>query len=221
VVLATACETAGLWPAARLPLRPTRGQVSVLRAEGPDAPPRVAVSGAAYCSPPVPDGRGGWHRILGATQMPWRPGEPDPYTPRPEDHEQLRAKLAAGWPTLADALASEPTVDALAGLRATTPDHLPLAGPLFDADDLAESHGEALRKDRYRYRRATPIRWPAGLFTVCGMGSFGMATAPLLADHVAAQITGTPPPLPGRLAEAVHPARFAVRALVRGRTPAS
>ncbi|MQX35575.1 FAD-dependent 5-carboxymethylaminomethyl-2-thiouridine(34) oxidoreductase MnmC [Roseospira navarrensis] len=214
VVLATACETVRLWPAAHLPLRPTRGQVSVLKAAGPEAPPRVAVSGAAYASPPVQHTDGSWWRILGATQRPWRPGDGDPYTPRPEDDARLRAALAEGWPALADALATEPTAEALAGLRATTPDHLPLAGPLFDADALAASHGDPLRKAA---RTLPPIAWPGGLFTLCGMGSYGLSTAPLMADLVAAQVTGTPWPLPDPLAEAIHPARFAVRALIRGR----
>ncbi|MBB4287068.1 FAD-dependent 5-carboxymethylaminomethyl-2-thiouridine(34) oxidoreductase MnmC [Roseospira goensis] len=214
VVLATASDTARLWPAAALPLRPTRGQVSLLRAAGPDAAPRVAVSSGAYATPAIPDGAGGWIRILGATQEPWRPGDPDPYAPRAGDDARIRANLAAVWPALADALASEPTVAALAGLRATTPDHLPLAGPLFDAATVAANQGDALRRTG---RAPAPPPAVTGLFTVCGLGSHGLTMAPLVAEMVAAQITGTPWPVTADLGAALCPARFAVRALIRGR----
>ncbi|KAA5606887.1 FAD-dependent 5-carboxymethylaminomethyl-2-thiouridine(34) oxidoreductase MnmC [Roseospira marina] len=220
VVITAATDTARLWPAARLPLRPTRGQISLLRAAGPDAPPRVAVSGPIYATPPVSDGAGGWRRILGATQVPWRADAGDPYAPRPQDDERLRATLATDWPALADALAEEPTEGALAGLRATTPDHLPLAGPLFDAETLARQHGEALRHGRRPGRRVQDppgTDGPPGLYTLCGLGSHGLLLAPMMADGIAAQITGTPGPLPPTLAAAVHPARFTARALIRGR----
>jgi tRNA 5-methylaminomethyl-2-thiouridine biosynthesis bifunctional protein len=219
VVLATANDTARLWPAAALPLRPTRGQVSLLRAAGPDAPPRVAVSSGGYCTPPVPDGDGTCWRILGATHDPWRDRADDPYAPRDGDDARIRESLATEWPTLAEALGAEPTIGAFAGLRATTPDHLPLAGPLFDANSLAKTHGEALRKGGRKATGALPAPGADGLFTLCGLGSHGMTTAPLLAEAVAAAVTATPAPLTPDLAAAVHPARFAARALVRGKRP--
>lgn len=217
VVLATASETPALWPAASLPLRPTRGQASLLRAEGPGATPRVAVSSGAYVTPAAQD-EDGWWRLLGATQTPWRSVERDgdPFTPRDGDDARIRANLAAEWPALAETLAGEATVMALAGLRATTPDHLPLAGPLFDAAALAASHGEALRKGGHAARAIAPMGWTEGLWCLTGLGSRGLLTAPLMAEVVAAGLTGTPAALPTDLLAAVHPARFAIRALIRG-----
>jgi len=218
VVLAAASETPALWPSARLPLRPTRGQTSLLPVPGPDAVPRVAVSSGAYLTPPVRDAAG-WWRLMGATQMPWRSVERDgdPYDPRAEDDATIRANLAAAWPALAEALAGTPANAGLAGLRATTPDHLPLAGPLFEADALAASHGEAFRKGGLVVRAVPPATWTDGLWCVTGLGSRGLLTAPLMADLVASGLTETPSPLPADLTAVVHPARFAVRALVRGR----
>ena len=46
-----------------------------------------------------------------------------------------------------------------------------------------------------------------------GLGARGFSTSLLLADLLAAQISGTPLPLARDLLEAVHPARFIVRAL--------
>ncbi|SDD66101.1 FAD-dependent 5-carboxymethylaminomethyl-2-thiouridine(34) oxidoreductase MnmC [Rhodospira trueperi] len=217
VVLATATDTTRLWPAAALPLRPTRGQVSLLRVADPDAPPRVAISSGGYVTPPVPDGEGGWVRLLGATHEPWRARTDNPYAPRDGDDARIRESLAGEWPALAEALGVEPTIGALAGLRATTPDHLPLAGRLFDTAALAETHGETLRKGGRKAAGALPAPGADGLFTLCGLGSHGLTTAPLLAEAVAAAVTDTPSPLPPDLTAAVHPARFAARALIRGR----
>jgi tRNA 5-methylaminomethyl-2-thiouridine biosynthesis bifunctional protein len=47
-----------------------------------------------------------------------------------------------------------------------------------------------------------------GLFVLTGLGSRGFTTAPLLADHVAALVLGTPSPLPTDCAALVSPARF-------------
>jgi tRNA 5-methylaminomethyl-2-thiouridine biosynthesis bifunctional protein len=217
VVLCAATDTARLWPAAGLPIRPTRGQVSLLRASGADAAPRVAVSSGAYVTPPVADGAGGWWRVLGATHTPWRGDPAAAFALAEGDDAAIRAALAQAWPTLADALAREPTTDALAGLRATLPDHLPLAGPLFDARALAQSHGARARRDG----RATAPPQPgeagaAGLWTLSGLGSHGLALAPLLAEHLAAALTEAPAVLTPDLARAVHPARFALRAMARG-----
>lgn len=66
-----------------------------------------------------------------------------------------------------------------AAIRATTPDQLPLAGAIDD-----------------------------GLYVLGGLGSRGFCVAPLLAEHLAAQVTGAPSPLPEELAARVSPERF-------------
>jgi tRNA 5-methylaminomethyl-2-thiouridine biosynthesis bifunctional protein len=50
-----------------------------------------------------------------------------------------------------------------------------------------------------------------------GLGSRGLAYAPLCAELLAAQITGEVPPLARDLAQALHPARFIIRNLQRNR----
>lgn len=110
---------------------------------------------------------------------------------READHARNLATLAQGRPGLAAASAGLP-LDGRASVRAATPDHLPLAG--------ASAGGEA------------------GLFVLTGLGGRGFATAPLLAEHVAALAMDAPSPLPAALAEAVDPARFARREARRGRS---
>ncbi|HRD97761.1 MAG TPA: oxidoreductase, partial [Rubrivivax sp.] len=50
-----------------------------------------------------------------------------------------------------------------------------------------------------------------GLFVLTGLGARGLTLAPLMADLVAAQATGTPWPVEQDLADAVDPARWLVR----------
>jgi tRNA 5-methylaminomethyl-2-thiouridine biosynthesis bifunctional protein len=94
--------------------------------------------------------------------------------------------LSEGRPELAEAvvagLVSDP-LHARASLRAATPDHLPLAGP------LTGPFGE-------------------GLYILSGLGARGFTLAPLLADHIAAETLGAPSPLQRCVADAILPARF-------------
>ncbi|THD62030.1 FAD-dependent 5-carboxymethylaminomethyl-2-thiouridine(34) oxidoreductase MnmC [Phenylobacterium sp.] len=108
---------------------------------------------------------------------------------RAEDHTRNLGFLADGLPRLAGRLADAP-LEGRASIRVATPDHLPVAG---------SAPGAA-----------------AGLYVLSGLGARGFTLAPLLAEHLAAEIMGAPSPLPRPLSEAVDPARFARRAARRG-----
>lgn len=108
---------------------------------------------------------------------------------RPSDHERNLETLAQALPHLA-ARAGAVALSGRASVRAVTPDRLPLAGP---------APGGA-----------------RGLFILSGLGSRGFCLAPLLAEHVAAQMLDAPSPLPAEMAELIDPDRFRRRALRRG-----
>jgi tRNA 5-methylaminomethyl-2-thiouridine biosynthesis bifunctional protein len=97
---------------------------------------------------------------------------------RAADDARNLAALARRLPALARRLAGA-AIEGRAAIRAATPDHLPLAG------------------------EASP-----GLFVLGGLASRGYALAPLLAEHVAAEVLGAPSPLPADLARIVCPGRF-------------
>jgi tRNA 5-methylaminomethyl-2-thiouridine biosynthesis bifunctional protein len=113
---------------------------------------------------------------------------------RDEDHRRNLAGVAQGLPRLAERLAGAP-LEGRTAIRAATPDHLPVAGPAPDGPMLEGR---------------------AGLYVLSGLGARGFTLAPLLAEHLAALIADAPSPLPGSLALAVDPARFARRAARRG-----
>jgi tRNA 5-methylaminomethyl-2-thiouridine biosynthesis bifunctional protein len=172
VVLAAGTDCARLVPilAPALALQPVRGQASFT---GGDAGPAVAFGGYAI---PTRDGV-----LFGATHDRDR----EDRAAAPEDDARNLATLAKGLPALAATLAGRP-VSSRASVRATTADHLPLAGAVGDE----------------------------GLYVLSGLGSRGFCLAPLLAAHLAARLAGAPSPLPRALAGLVEPARFAARASI-------
>jgi tRNA 5-methylaminomethyl-2-thiouridine biosynthesis bifunctional protein len=166
VILAAGTDNRSLWPG-EAPIRPVRGQASW--AVGPTATP------AAFGGYAIPTGEG---VLFGAT---FDRGD-EGVDLREEDHLRNLTLVGESLPTLASRLAILP-LEGRARLRATTRDHLPLAGRLDE-----------------------------GLFVLGGLGSRGFTSAPLLAEHVAALALGAPSPLPRDLAAAVDPRRFATPA---------
>jgi tRNA 5-methylaminomethyl-2-thiouridine biosynthesis bifunctional protein len=159
-----------------LPISPVRGQASWTKV----AEPPLAAAWGGYAVPL----HGGV--LFGATHD---RGETD-CDLREADHLRNRQALAAALPELAARIAGAP-LEGRASIRATTPDHLPLAGPAPGVE---------------------------GLFVLSGLGSRGFCLAPLLAEHVAALANGAPSPLPVDLADLVAPDRFQKRAARKGRT---
>ena len=90
-----------------------------------------------------------------------------------EDHRRNLQSLAQARPALAASLSGRP-LEGRAALRASTPDHAPIAAEL-----------------------------EPGLFALSGLGGRGFTLAPLLAEHLVAVALGAPSPLPRDLAAAV------------------
>lgn len=168
-----------------LPLVAQRGQISHLAAAAPL--PRLPVAGAGYA---LADGEGGlW---CGATAQ---LGDPDPQL-----RESDQASNLAQWAELAGlAHAPEAPLAGRVGWRLVTPDRLPLVGGV----PAAEQSG---RQDLLRGLARLP-----GLVLCTALGSRGISWAALAGQVAAAQLCGSPLPLEAELADAIDPARFALR----------
>ena len=94
------------------------------------------------------------------------------------DHRRNLESLAQVLPAMAAAIDPSKLLGR-AEVRAATPDRMPLAGRLE----------------------------PDGLYILGGLGSRGFATAPLLGEHIAAQICATPSPLPADVRKIIDPLR--------------
>ena len=99
-------------------------------------------------------------------------------------------------------------------MRATAPDYLPLAGPVPDPPRFAARYA-ALAEDA-RQCIAAPAPVLRNCYLSTAFGSRGLSYAALCAELLASQITGEVPPLQRELLRAVSPARFLLRAIVRG-----
>ena len=104
-----------------------------------------------------------------------------------------------------------------AAFRCTTPDYLPLVGPVADAAAFNRVYAP-LARDATEHL-TTPAPWVPGLYVNTGHGSRGLITAPLSGEVIAACVEGEPAPLPRSLLNGLHPSRFLLRNLVRRKTP--
>lgn len=210
VVIAASGGSAAFDQTAHLPLRLIRGQLTLVPETPGSRMLQSVLCGEGYIAPAV-DGA----HSLGATHK-FR----DPSTGvTAAEHRENLAKLAALAPALYAALGADGLDPArLAGraaLRCSSPDYLPIIGPLVDATRFATvyaklPHDATLELD-------TPSPWLDGLYVNTAHGSRGLVTAPLSGELLAAYLDDEPAPLPGPVAEAVHPSRFLLRNLIRRR----
>lgn len=164
VIVTAGWGTAALCP--DLPLNPVAGQADWV--EGPTSRP-VAWGGYA-----VPTGKG---LLYGATH---ERGATDSL-PSDAASDVNLATLAKALPALADQVQQAPPSARRKAVRATTPDRLPISGPIPGAP---------------------------GLYVLGGLGSRGFCVAPLLGEDIASRILGHPAPLPRASRERLSPARF-------------
>ncbi|WP_300528056.1 tRNA (5-methylaminomethyl-2-thiouridine)(34)-methyltransferase MnmD [Maricaulis sp.] len=162
------------YQAAHADISPSAGQVAVFDAE----PPVQPITWGHYACP-TPDGQ----LLLGATHIKGdQPGSAK------EAEQAFRQDALDVLPELAAGLATD-SVSGWSGVRASTPDRLPVAG-----------------------------RWSSEAtdWVLSGLGSRGFAHAPLLAEHILSQICGEPSPLERAGADALAPDRFELRRQRRG-----
>jgi len=171
--MATGAALTTLPATAHLPVNVVRGQVSHVRCEGM-AELNTVICHQGYITPAAAAFSGQNEHCVGATF--------DRSRQQPiELAEDNDANLA-----LVNKVLQQPAwfqnagvTSAKAGVRATIPDHLPLAGSLANK---------------------------AVVFG--GLGARGLLFAPLLAEQLAAELCGEPTPLPVELAALVSPRRF-------------
>lgn len=189
VVIMANGTNAGMFPqTSELPLSAIRGQVTHLPAEALPIVP-VVLCGEGYLTRAV---RGVC--CLGASYD----FDSDPL-PRQASHEENLQRLAQVLPqAVAGVSGIEP--DGRVGFRCVSPDRLPLVGALPDMN--APITGSRLRD--------VP-RLP-GMYGLLAYGSRGLIWAPFAAELLAASLEGEPLPVERALADALDPARFALKA---------
>jgi len=210
VVLAGAADVKRFEACAQLPLKRIRGQITRLPVTEGSRALATVVCAEGYVAPP----RGDEHTLGASFDF-----HSDDLTPTVAEHQGNLALLDEISTDLAQrlgaaALAPE-QLQGRAAFRCTSPDYLPIVGPVADPCAFAEAYA-ALSKDA-RQIPDVPCPWLEGLYVNSGHGSRGLITAPLSGELIAAWASGEPLPLPRAVAEACHPNRFGLRKLIRGK----
>ena len=208
IVLANALGARTLAQTAWLPVAARRGQVTFAPLTPRSTTLRTVLSYGGAITPAFR----GVHSI-GATFEPIDPDVADKATDiRAEDHRHNLAALDAAVPGLMTSTSTD-TLSGRAAVRCTSPDHLPMVGPLPQHDAYLATFADLRRGHPWTsYSNADYL---PGLYALTGLGSHGVVSAPLAAELLACHITGEPWLLERDLVTALHPARFAVRDLKR------
>lgn len=209
-VLCGAADIARFPESAGLPLKRIRGQISRLPATAASRDLKTVLCAEGYVAP-VRDGE----HTLGASFR----FDSTKLELTAEEHAENLQLLREISTDLAERLQADRLVTAelegRAGFRCTSPDYLPIVGPLADAAAFAEAYG-VLGKDA-RQVPQRPCPWLEGLYVSSGHGSRGLLSAPLAGELLAAWLDDEPLPVPRAVAEACHPNRFGLRKLIRGK----
>ncbi len=209
VILAGAAEVKRFPEASGLPLKRIRGQITQLVETQASASLKTVVCAEGYIAP----GRLGEHTLGASFDF-----NNEDLTTTPAGHQGNLDLLQEISPALAQQLGQEQldpeTLRGWAAFRCTSPDYLPIVGPLSEPEAFAQAYA-VLRKDA-RQVPSTECPWLHGLYVNSGHGSRGLITAPLSGEILAAWINNDPMPVPRAIAEACHPNRFALRTLIKG-----
>ncbi len=187
-----------------LPMTPASGQTSCFRVLG-ENPLRKVITGKRYV---IPDGD---NVIVGASFT----RNATSREIRPEEHEKNRQALKELLPTIR--VSDE--VAGFSGVRSTTPDRLPVLGPMPDLSRYRQDY--ALLKNGLPQHRFPAASYHRGLSVIGGFGSRGIVSAPLCARLLANYLThhgAEPQNKASQLAywsSLLHPGRFMVRTLRR------
>jgi tRNA 5-methylaminomethyl-2-thiouridine biosynthesis bifunctional protein len=206
VVLTTANHLKRFEQTEQLPLKPIRGQVSYVQASTTSQKLKTVICGDGYLPPASQD-----QHCLGATFDP----KNSSLNLLDEDHQRNLKTLSQQLPAMSSSLTSGAITGGRAAFRCTTPDYLPLAGPAPIYDNYLEDYA-LLRKNARSSIAVAGACWP-GLYVNVGHGSRGLTYTPICAEIIAAQMNAEPSPVGQDLEASLHPGRFWIRDLCRGK----
>lgn len=198
VIICAGHQTSRLPKSAHVPLQSVRGQVSRLHNDTPLANLATVLCHKGYITPSQ-----GEHQCFGATFIKDSDDERICQGDREHNLNQLQSVYAQQqW---AQDISNSDVIGDNAAIRAMSPDHLPIVGELF-SNQWIRQHVD---KNTGKLKRSTQSDdktpeagsgFPAnsdllGLYVFTGLGARGLTSAPILAQHLVAQMFGRPSPL--------------------------
>lgn len=191
---------------ASLPIVSVRGQVSHIKTSNESQKLKTVLCHKGYFTPMY-----NHHHCMGATFEKNTKSRVISEQDNQTNHQQLLDFYAdASFANTLDKVTS-----AKAAIRCSFIDHLPMAGEWAEQADYTNAFANLRLGKRYQYQ---PLDKPQqGLHILTGFGARGFCSAPLAAEHLIANLNDEPRPLSERVSQAIHPARFIVRDLIRNK----
>ncbi|MFW2374655.1 MAG: bifunctional tRNA (5-methylaminomethyl-2-thiouridine)(34)-methyltransferase MnmD/FAD-dependent 5-carboxymethylaminomethyl-2-thiouridine(34) oxidoreductase MnmC [Gammaproteobacteria bacterium] len=185
-----------------LSIQPVRGQISYVPVNPASAGLKTAVCYEGYLLPAVDQ-----QHVLGAS---FKPGQTSTELLETEHQENIQSLKQ--W--LPDLFETPQVLQGRAAIRVASPDRMPIVGALADMD-FCLSHYSDLQKGKpatqYPHAQYLP-----GLYVNTAHGARGLTSSFLSAEIIAAQLNKEPLPVSNRVAYALNPSRFMIRALKKG-----
>lgn len=208
IVFCTGAQSDSLPIIRDFPIQKIRGQTSIAAACAYSNALKTALSGASYISPTWQN-----QHCFGATFInndssnSWRSSDEE------DNWQQLNQLNPALYRELKHATSSfSGSLKGHAAVRCDSYDHLPIVGALGDVAAMRTVY-KAYALDK-NYRINTPCPYLPHAYANIAHGSRGLATAPICAAQIAAQICQTPFVLPLATRQALLPNRLIIRQIV-------
>jgi tRNA 5-methylaminomethyl-2-thiouridine biosynthesis bifunctional protein len=189
-----------------LPIVGVRGQVSHVKASPHSAQLKTVLCHKGYFTPVYQQ-----HHCMGATF------EKNTKSRAVTEQDNLtnRQQLLSFYQHSEFATSLGEISSAKAAVRCSFIDHLPMAGQWAEQSDYSTAFANLRLGKRYQY---LPLQQPQqGLHIFTGFGARALCSAPLASEHLISSLNNEPRPLSERVSQAIHPARFIVRDLIRNK----
>lgn len=216
-IIAAGAHSPELLAPNRWPVDHKRGQISMvpksLLSQAWPGPSKTPLSYGGYFLPGMAQ-EDEAYAVVGATYV--KAHSSEDVSLRASEHEDNLRRLHDALPMLRIEMPAD-DLKGRAAIRLTTPDRMPIAGPMVPMAPFAKQYQGLMRG---QVQRDDSIEvFGAGLWMLMALGSRGFHLAPLVAELLVSQILGEPWPCSMRAAQSLHPCRFWVRDLKRGKDP--
>jgi tRNA 5-methylaminomethyl-2-thiouridine biosynthesis bifunctional protein len=185
-----------------LPIKPIRGQMTSILSTQESKKLKIPVCAEGHVLPSIE----GMHHLGATYELGVSHSEI-----KNEDNRINLEKLEKLAPHI---LWSKTVVNSWSGIRASTPDYLPLVGSIAQVDNFLSIYA-GLESNAKRWIAQEAPYYP-GLYAFAGFGSRGLTTIPLAAEWLAGLINNEFSGATRYLIQALSPARFLRRTISRG-----
>lgn len=186
-----------------LPLKPIRGQMTQILATEASSRLNLPICGTGHVLPA--------HQNVHSIGATYHLNDQNPIGLGADD--QFNLDQLNRLPT--ESVWSGKVLGHWSGVRAATPDYLPLVGAVTNPLRFKKIFAAFSTNSKRWIAQPNPA-YP-GLYVCAGFGSRGLTSIPLSAEYLASMINGELDCLPRHLIQAISPARFLKKTLVMGR----